>query len=331
MTAHLRLALLAAFVGLLSACNFINIPLTLPPSEYVEVPVVGHSGDRKILILDVDGAITSGTSEENPWLPVDDSMVNQVVTKLRRAEQDKNIRAVILRVDSPGGGVTASDVIYREILRYRERTGVPVYASMLDMATSGGYYVSMAANEVYAHPTTITGSIGVIALFPQFEDLGKKIGVYFEVIKSGPNKDISGGFRNMSAEQRAILQKMIEDMYTRFVTVVAEGRPNLDVETITSLADGRIYTAQEAHELGLIDGVMYLDELVEKVKADNNLTKAKVVFYRRTSRSNYESFYAKEPASVRPGDQAPTVALVNIDGSAVTNPHRPVFQYLWVP
>ena len=333
MTRFLQIPLLLTAVMLFSGCMFINIPLTFPPGTYQEIPFRGKESSRKILILDIDGAITSGATEENPFLPRGDSMVNQVISKLDKARADKNIKAVVLRIDSPGGGVTASDVIYRELKNFKDETGIPVYAGMLDMATSGGYYIAMAADHIYAHPTTVTGSIGVIALFPQFEDLGRKIGVYFEVIKSGDNKDMTGGFKNMSAEQRAIMQQTIDELQSRFVDVVAEGRPELPRETIARLADGRIYTAEQATELGLIDGIMYMEDLIDLVKANEGLKNPTVVFYRKSNRETIDSFYAKSTAHL--SDELPAVApmasLINIDGRGLGSLHRPVFQYLWLP
>ena len=318
---------------LLSGCFFVNIPL----GNYTDFrEVTMEEGSRqKILLLDVDGVITSGPESESLF-DMNDSTVNEVAAKLALARKDPNIKAVILRVDSPGGGVTASDVVYRQLKEYKEETKVPVYVSMLDLAASGGYYISMAADEVYAHPTTITGSIGVIAIFPQFEDLGHKIGLYAEVIKSGENKDITGGFNNMTPEQRQILQTTIDDMYKRFVTVVKEGRPKLTEETIRTLADGRIYTAEQATANGLIDGVMYLDDLSDHIREKIKSPNARVVMYRKTGRETVDSLYAKSPA-VRPQARGSipattTVNLIHIDAHSLTPGTRgEVFNYLWTP
>jgi protease-4 len=304
-------------------------------SDYREVELQSGSRGKKILVLDIDGVISSGANQSPGLFSAGDSTVNEVAEKLAKARRDKSIKAVILRVDTPGGGVTASDVIYRMLKEYKDETKVPVYASMLDMATSGGYYVSMAADHVYAHPTTITGSIGVIAIFPQFQDMGKKIGLYAEVIKSGANKDLSGGFVNMSPEQRAILQQMIDEMYDRFVEVVKEGRKDMPEEEIRRLADGRVYTAKQAVDNKLIDGIKYTDEVIKQAREDLGAKKAQVVLYRRTGRENVSSFYAKS------GDVAPTaqagdttnLSLVHVDASSLSLPGvgQPVFHYMWTP
>lgn len=327
----LALALVATLP--LAGCMFVNIPLTLPSQEYQEVPVETGRSSEKILILDVDGVITSGVREESPFMLDTESIVNQVAGKLAKAREDGSIKAVILRIDSPGGGVTASDVAYKMIKDFRQESDIPVYACLLDVAASGGYYIAMAADEVYAHPTTVTGSIGVIAVIPQLEGLGQKLGVHFEIIKSGENKDLGGMFKDMSDEQRGILQGMIDSMHDRFIEAVVAGRPKLDEEAVRRLADGRIYTASEAEEYGLIDGVMYLEEVIDMVKERQGLRNPRIMFYRRTARSSYNSFYAQaqNPLEEKRDWNPINVGLINIDGAQALNRARPVFQYLWVP
>lgn len=320
---------------LLQGCLFVQNPLGLPPPDFQEVVVRGGSDADKILMLDIDGVITSGSGEGNPLFGTEQSTVNQVSEKLAKARRDHSIKAVILRVDSPGGGVTASDIIYERLRKFKEDTKLPIFVSMLDLAASGGYYVSMAGDEIYVHPTTITGSIGVIAMFPQFQDLGKKIGVYVEVLKSGENKDLTGGFRNMTDGQRAILQQMIDEMYARFVTVVHAGRPKLEEEKIRELADGRIYTAQQAVDNGLVDGIKYTDEVVDIARERIGNAKARVVMYRKTSTQKFDSVYAKmpnpAPKELTPASPTANVNFLNVDANALFPQGRPVFNYLWVP
>lgn len=317
---------------LLGSCMFVSIPLSIPSREYKEVIATEGRYDEKILILDVDGGIFSGPQQEDPLGMDRDSMVNQVAGKLKKASDERHLKAVILRIDSPGGGVTASDVIYRMLLDFKKETKVPIYVSMLDVAASGGYYIAMAGDEIYAHPTSITGSIGVIAVIPQLQGLGQKIGVHMEVIKSGDNKDLGGIFKDMSEDQRLILQGIIDDLHERFVEVVMTGRPNMGEDQVRTLADGRIYTAREALANNLIDGIMYLDDLVEHVRKKHRLRDPRVIFYRRTTRDTYNSVYAHS-GNFLPGDrdtpQRINVGLINV-GSGSPLPPRPVFQYLWV-
>src|SRR5262249_45844199 len=153
-----------------------------------------------------------------------------------------------LRINSPGGGVTASDIMYHDLMRFRHTTGKPVVACMMDVAASGGYYLAMACDLVYAHPTTVTGSIGVIMSLYNASGLCEKLGVSSNPIKSGPNKDIGNPGRPMTEQERAILQGVVNGFYVQFVHVVVEGR-HMPEERVRELADGRVYTGIEAKEL----------------------------------------------------------------------------------
>src|SRR5262249_22941878 len=163
-------------------------------------------------------------------------------------------------INSPGGAVTASDILYQDLVRFRAETGKPVIACMMDVAASGGYYVAMGCDRIYAHPTTVTGSIGVIMSLYNATGLFHMLGVKSDPIKSGPNKDIGNPGRPMTEEERAILQQMVGSFYDQFVQVVVRGRPELPEERIRALADGRVYTGLDAKKLGLVDEIGYLDD-----------------------------------------------------------------------
>lgn len=173
------------------------------------------------------------------------------VKNLERYAENQNIAAVILRIDSPGGGVAASQEIYEAVKRVREG-GKFVIASMASVAASGGYYIACGADTIMANPGTTTGSIGVIAEMLNATELMKKIGVHFEIIKSGKFKDTGSPFRPMNEEDRRQLQSYVDNAYQQFVDVVVSER-NLTTEEVLKYADGRIYTGQQAHELQLID------------------------------------------------------------------------------
>lgn len=324
------LAAIAAVMVTLWTSGCVIIPISglsgRTPYEEVELKR-GKFGSGKILVLDVEGVIDGGSGSGGFF--GSDSMVVQVTEKLRKAERDSSIRAVVIRMDSPGGGVTASDVIYREVLRYKERTKTPVYVSMLDVAASGGYYISMAADQVYASPTTVTGSIGVIAMFPQLTGLGDKIGVSMEVIKSGANKDMGAPWHRMSPQERAILQSVIDEMYGKFTDIVAKNRTKLSPERVRELADGRIYTGEQALNLGLVDGLKYLDEVIDLAAKENGGGRPRVVLYKKTSSQTADSIYVSSRVPV-PEAEKSQVGLVNIEGVG-TAKSGPVFQYLWVP
>jgi len=328
---------LGKFVGvlamslLLQGCIIVPISGLGGRSDYGELQLRKGSS-RKILVLDIEGVINGGG--ESAGFFSSESTVVQVTEKLRKAEKDSNIKAVVIRMDSPGGGVTASDIVYREVLRYKEKTNVPVYVSMLDVAASGGYYISMAADQVYASPTTVTGSIGVIATFPQIEGLGDKIGVDMEVIKSGKNKDMGAMWHKMSAEERAIMQSVIDEMYNKFTTIVAANRTDLSMEKVRELADGRIYTGQQAYDNGLVDGIMYLDEVIELAAKENGGGKPRVVMYRKTSAELAETYYVSSnvPTPRAAQDNVTQFNLMNVNaGGLGANSYGPVFQYRWNP
>jgi protease-4 len=323
---------LAAGVALLQGCIIIPVG-GFGSNDYSEVELRPGSARSKILVLDIDGEITSGPASGG--LFSSESTVVGVTEKLRKAADDSAVKAIVLRIDSPGGGVTASDIVYREVMQFRKENDIPVYTSMLDLCASGGYYIAMASDEVYASPTTVTGSIGVIAMFPQLKGLGDKLGVGMEVVKSGPNKDMGGFWKSMSQEERALLQGIIDDMYGNFVEIVHENRKEagLSMERVRELADGRVYTAEQAKEAGLVDGIKYLDEVIDHAAKENGMKNPKVVMYRRSASDGRKAtLYARTAPALRPAASGTTtVNMVNVDMGNALAPKGPVFHYLWLP
>jgi protease-4 len=186
------------------------------------------------------------------------------VEELKGHVKDPSIKAIVLRVDSPGGAVAPSQEIFNEVRRATDTK--KVVASMGSVAASGGYYVSIAADRILANPGTITGSIGVIMEIPNVEGLMKKIGIETRVIKSGKLKDMGSVFREMEEEERLMLQDVIDDVYEQFVLDVAETR-DMPVEEVRKLSDGRIFTGRQAVELGLVDELGSLEDAI-KVSAE---------------------------------------------------------------
>ena len=213
-----------------------------------------------VAIIYVEGPIVMGKPESD-FGSTGIAYSEEIVKYLRDAAKDSAVKAIVLRVESPGGSGVASREIYDEIIATRS-TGKPIVASFGEVAASGGYYISAAAHKIYAHPGTITGSIGVISVLPNLEGLTEKIGVKMVVVKSGLHKDESYGYRDLTPEEREIWQKMIDEAYTDFVDIVAQGR-HLDVEHVKQLADGRIYTGKQAKEVGLVDELGNLDAAVD--------------------------------------------------------------------
>ncbi len=181
------------------------------------------------------------------------------IENLTEFSEDDSVKAVVLRIESPGGGVAPSQELYMEVRRTAERK--PVVASMGSVAASGGYYVAAAAQKIYANPGTITGSIGVILQFTNFEELFKKIGFRMETVKSGTYKDVGNPSRKMTPEERAYLQEMIGNVHQQFVRDVAQGR-HMQVEQVQGVADGRIFTGEQAKELGLVDELGNLKDAI---------------------------------------------------------------------
>ena len=191
-----------------------------------------------------------------------------VTNLLHRYARQTNVKAIIISINSPGGGVAPSQEIYREIKRVREKK--PVVAFMGSVAASGGYYVASAASKIMASPGTLTGSIGVIMEFANLEELMKKIGVGATVIKSGAFKDIGSPTRPMTDEERKFLKALVDDVNNQFINDVAKGR-NLDVEKVRAIADGRIFTGKQAKELGLIDDLGNFRDAVDLTKKLANI------------------------------------------------------------
>lgn len=187
--------------------------------------------------------------------------IEPVVAALAAAREDKRVGAVVVRINSPGGSAAASQEVHRAIRKVRE-AGKPVVVSMADIAASGGYYVAVAADRILANPSTITGSIGVYAQFLDLSELAAEHGVKLQTVKTGPYKDIGNPTEPFTENERQVIQAVVEDSLVQFVAAIAEGR-NMSPEEVRRLADGRIYTGNQARELGLIDDFGGLDDAVE--------------------------------------------------------------------
>ena len=207
------------------------------------------AGGDRIAIIRVEGVLSGGASAEG-W---ENGAVGAetLAQQLNEARRDPHVKAVLLRINSPGGSVSAAEETAREIARYKE-SGKPIVASMGDMAASAGYWLAASCDKIYANPSTLTGSIGVYVPYLNLEGLYDKLGVRQEKIKSGIHKDILSPERPMTPQEREILQTMVSEMYDTFVDVVSTGR-HLSPEAVRKLADGRIYTGRQAKTLGLVD------------------------------------------------------------------------------
>lgn len=190
--------------------------------------------------------------------PIIDS--REAVSEIKSYAEDSSIKAIVLRVDSPGGAVAPSQEIYAEVKKAVEKK--KVVASMGSVAASGGYYVAAPATKIVANPGTITGSIGVIMEIPNFEGLMDKIGIRTTVIKSGKYKDIGSAMKELTPEEKKLLQGLMDDVHEQFIQAVAEGR-GMTFEDVAELADGRIFSGEQAQELGLVDEIGSLEDSIE--------------------------------------------------------------------
>jgi protease-4 len=301
------------------SCAVINLGPQIESLE--EVVVEEGSGDEKILLIDIDGPISNRPKKTLVGFQSETGMVDRIREILKKAENDKKIKGILLRINSPGGTVTSSDIIYHEIKSFKERYNVKVYVSVVDVAASGGYYIAMAGDSIMAHPTSLVGSIGVLALKINLEGLMRKVGVEWEVVKSSEKKDFMSPFRPLTKEERTLFQETIDSYYNRFVDVVVLNRSRLDARAVKILADGRVYNARQALEKHLVDSIGYLEDIVKLAKKELNQPGLKVVTYGRPR--EYKSNYYSSMGSV------PKINLINLDMGFDWNQISPQFLFLW--
>ena len=304
-----------------SACSpHIHLDL-MGTMQMEEVELVKSLAKEKILLLDISGVI--GTSMSQGIFDREGDVLSQVYYRLKMAAEDKMVKGIILRLDTPGGEVTASDIIYHEILNFKQRTGIPVVALMMGLAASGGYYIASACDYLMAHPSTLTGSIGVISLFPNLEGLFEKVGVQVQVIKSGELKDSGSVFRQMKPEERDVFQKIIEEYHQNFQDVVYEARKDhLSMEELEKITDGRVMTASQALEARLIDEIGYFDLALKTILDFASLQEAKVVSY---------TYFPNRKTNIYATNLKSESPLESISFREVFQSLKSGFYYLWHP
>jgi protease-4 len=239
----------------LSAAVALTLVLTGVGRERTRIAASPFSGS-KVAVVELSGIMTSSQSAGSRA-----TSARKVIAQLEKYREDAAVKAIVLRVDTPGGTVVAAQEIHGELLRLRAEAGKKIVVSMGDVAASGGYYVACAADRVYASPGTMTGSIGVIMQFPNYQALFGKIGFGTNTIKSGEFKDVGNGAREMTDRDRKLLQALVDDVFGQFVEAVAAGR-KMTPERVRPLADGRIYSGRQAKQLGLVDELGDLDAAI---------------------------------------------------------------------
>ena len=270
---------LILFMLISSSCTTPKIRLYPSSADPLREFTLQGKEKGKLLVIPIRGVISDAPKEQ--FFRTKPSMVQEFVSQLRRAEKDKQIKAVLLKIESPGGSVIASDILYNEIAAFKKRTGAKVIVAMMGIAASGGYYISLPADFIMAHPGTVTGSIGVIFFRPQVYGLMGKIGLDVAVNKSGKNKDMGSPFRQSTAEEEKILQRLTDQLAKQFLEKVAQHR-KLDSSTLSEISTARIYLADEALKLGLVDKIGYLDDAIAEAKKLAELSEnSKVIVFRR--------------------------------------------------
>jgi protease-4 len=291
-----RLAWAGAILGavLLTGCVTVNVDLFQKPGPPTEKVIAG-SGEAKIVMVDVSGFISStpGTQWLLPSFRYRLGLVARLHEELDLAARDSRVKGLLVRIMSPGGSISGSDLVYHLIRNFARRKKVPVVACLVSLATSGGYYVSLAADEIYALPTTVTGSIGVILVKLNAAGLLKKLGIQNETYASGPNKDMFSQLRPDTPAQRAIINGIVHQIYERFIRLVA-ARRRLPLARVRRLADGRIFLAPQALKAGLIDRLGYPEDAVARIKTLAQVKDARVVIYSRPGEYR-ENIYAMSP------------------------------------
>jgi protease-4 len=289
-----------------------------------EVTLQGGRGwsAPKIAIVEVEGMLLNARS--GGFLQPQENKVSLFVQQLNVAARDPRVKAVVLRINSPGGTVTASDIMYQTVLRFRASTKKPVVASLQDVSASGAYYVACAADRIVAHPTSVVGSIGV--LFETFDISAgmAKLGIRNEPIKSAPLKDLASPFHPLSSEERAVMQGMVDEYFARFVEIVRANRPIRDEASLKLVTDGRVFTGQQAAALGLADSTGMLSDAIALAKQLGDASGAAVVMYRRPYGYG-GSIYASSPTP------QPAANVLALDLPGADQVVAPGFYYLWRP
>jgi protease-4 len=325
-----RLALALLALATLTGCipNTVTLTLGGAGDDLKSSAVITDDGARdQIAMIDVRGMIAD--SPRAGLVGSQPSVVDDVVRRLQQAESDKAVKAVILRINSPGGTVAGSDMLYRELRRFREATGKPIVVSMGEIATSGGYYVALAGDEIFAEPTTVTGSIGVIFATFNVHDGLSRIGIQTRSITSGPNKAMASPIDPPQEGHYEIMQAMVDEFYESFKALVLERRPTIDETRVSELTDGRVVTGATAAATGLVDHNGGIREAFDRAKSLAGLEKANLIRY-YTGRGRPRTPYAETPAPT-PTAGANHVNMLEINIGAGPLQDVAVPYFLWLP
>jgi protease IV len=316
--------LLSILPGALLGCVGVKVSLETESKSTLKEYTLQGKEPGKLLIIPVEGIIT-----DNPrkgLLHKRAGTIQDIVSKLKKAETDPEIKALLLEINSPGGTVTSSDILYHEIQAFKQRTDKKIISLFMDVAASGAYYLALPSDLIIAHPTTITGSVGVIFINPKISGTMEKLGMTMEVSKSGSEKDMGSPFRPSTPEERKMFQDLTDKLGKKFLSLVSLHR-RMDQTALEAVASARIYLAEEAFPLKLIDRVGYLDDAIAEAKALAGLSaESKVVVYRRSEYPNDTPYNTAASLSAESGRSALEINLPEVIPDLT-----PGFYYLWMP
>ncbi len=322
--------IIAGLLLISPSCAPITVAVDLGPRDMPleATPVMDRDAPRahRVAMIDLRGLIADG--RPRTLLGQGANPVDAFLARLHEAERDPTVVGVIIRINSPGGTVTASDILHRELRRFRERSGKPLVASLGEIAASGGYYTALACDEIVCEPTTITGSIGVIIPTINISEGLSMIGVHARAITSGPNKDLANP---LIPERRAhveILQGLVDEMYARFVRLVEQRRPALDADARQRALDGRVMTGARAVEIGLADRVGGVREAKARVEELAGVGRTRLIKYHAKDAVVRTPYALGEPTTPRADEDR---ALIDLGVIAPEGLEVGTAYYLWLP
>ncbi|WP_038070731.1 signal peptide peptidase SppA [Hydrogenovibrio kuenenii] len=320
----LTLSLTGLIFASLTGCATIKLGPSYDEPLKQQVIESEPNATAKVLLINVNGVISD--QPQTGLLSSGPSLLDRVMMQLKKAEKDKKIKTVLLKINTPGGGVTTSDILYHELMSFKKRTGKKIYVQMMDVTASGGYYISMAADHIQAHPTTVTGSVGVITILPEIYDLTQKIGVEVKTYKTGPMKDTGSPFRKFTPADDAEMQSMVNQMAQRFYHVVQSNR-HLSPEVLKAVKTARIYVGKDALKAGLVDSIGYLSDAVKQACQLGGDKACDLVSYRFDTNVNATSYSPTMQTQTKPLEMS--LIKSNLLDSALSL--KPGSYYLYLP
>jgi protease IV len=301
-----------------------NLSASTPQGPIVATPIDGAmpgKAEPKVALIDVDGLLVN--QNLNGPIFVGDNPVAAFQEKLDATRADASVCAVVVRINSPGGGVTACDVMRHLLEKYRKTTGRPVIVCLVDVGAGGAYYLATAGDAIVAHPTTLTGGIGVVWNSYNLRDLMAQFNVIPQTVKAGTNIDMGSVNQAIPPETRKMLQQMADEYHHRFKQIVQTARPKIDATDPTNF-DGRVFTASQALERGLIDATGYLDDAIDLAKEKAQQPQARVVMYGRAANPAFSTY--ADRTNIIPTQTALPLRMPGLERSRL-----PTFLYLWQP